>query len=48
MKPKEIEINKINFELSRDGKLHVIYIPDQTQLLEAGKEYEIILCNEEG
>jgi hypothetical protein len=38
--PKTITARLAGVELSEDDKTHIIYIPDQTQVLEAGREYE--------
>jgi hypothetical protein len=47
MTRRQMEIRiKCQTELSDDGQIHIIYVPDQDQLLEAGKEYELII--EEG
>ena len=36
---------KVRFEAIevKDGSLAIIYIPDQTQILQAGKRYEIVI-----
>jgi hypothetical protein len=39
---KRIDARLVVLE-SEDDEIHLTYTPDQTQLLEAGKEYEIVL-----
>jgi hypothetical protein len=41
MKKKQI-LTRLEVEVSRDGKMHFIYTPDQDQQLIKGQEYEII------
>jgi len=40
---KKVKVNFAGIEKSKDGKLSIIYIPDQTQVLHAGQKYRIVI-----
>jgi hypothetical protein len=40
---KKINIRSIEVQVSDDDKIKLIYIPENRQILEPGKEYEIVI-----
>jgi len=40
---KVVKVNFAGIEKSKDGKLSIIYIPNQTQMLRAGQKYQIVI-----
>ena len=40
---KEIMIKDITVEPTDGDKIEIVYIPEQTQILQAGKEYKFVI-----
>lgn len=40
---RKINIRSIEVQVSDDDKIKLIYIPENRQILEPGKEYEIVI-----
>ena len=40
---QEIKVKFAGIEKSKDGQLSILYIPNQTQVLVAGKKYQIVI-----